>query len=400
MAKDDDMDFNFDELDSSSLEGGGDLDMDNLDMGGSDSVGSEFNFDSESESPAGDDMSMDLPADGGGGDDFSDVSLDSLGGESMDMESLGEDSSEMEMTPSDGNMEMGDMEMPAMEENNEGGEFSFGEEESSGEAVDFADDGQSESMGEVGDGSELDMSGGEMDFGADDDEGLALDDDDADAVETISEGPAQFDLSGEHDELDQGMEIEREVVSSGDAQDEVISLDESEMEQPIELSSEDMLMDNTEDSLLMDEGEMTGAVAAAGAIAAAGHSANEQFYAEDQMTSSDHQGFDEDSDMAIVDTSAKKAVGATKGAGGGAVTTQGLGTELLLGMMHSLTVEVGRARLSGSDITEITYGSVIELDKAAGEPVDLVLNGKVVAVGEVVKINQDKLGIRIIGVNQ
>lgn len=77
-----------------------------------------------------------------------------------------------------------------------------------------------------------------------------------------------------------------------------------------------------------------------------------------------------------------------------------LGSELLLQVPHELTVEVGRTKLTGEEITEITYGSVIELEKCLGDPVELVLNGKVVAYGEVVVINKEKLGIRIIGIVQ
>lgn len=77
-----------------------------------------------------------------------------------------------------------------------------------------------------------------------------------------------------------------------------------------------------------------------------------------------------------------------------------LGMHILKTINHDLVVEVGRARLKGAEITGITYGSVIELDTPAGDPVDLVLNGKVIAFGEVVQINKDRLGVRVIGINQ
>jgi flagellar motor switch protein FliN/FliY len=56
--------------------------------------------------------------------------------------------------------------------------------------------------------------------------------------------------------------------------------------------------------------------------------------------------------------------------------------------------------LTGEEITQLTHGSVIELDKVAGEPVDIVLNGKLVAHGEIVVINREKLGVRVIGIHQ
>lgn len=76
------------------------------------------------------------------------------------------------------------------------------------------------------------------------------------------------------------------------------------------------------------------------------------------------------------------------------------GTEMLLNFHHEVRVEVARTRLSGEEITQITNGSIIEFDKTAGEPVDLVLDGKPIAQGEVVLINNEKLGIRIIGIVQ
>ena len=83
-----------------------------------------------------------------------------------------------------------------------------------------------------------------------------------------------------------------------------------------------------------------------------------------------------------------------------AALVSGMGKELLLNIQHNLSVELGRVRMSGIEIMELTYGCVVELEKIAGDPVDLVMNGKVVAFGEIVLINNEKLGIRIIGINQ
>ena len=76
------------------------------------------------------------------------------------------------------------------------------------------------------------------------------------------------------------------------------------------------------------------------------------------------------------------------------------GSDMLLNFIHEIVVEMARTRLTGEEITQITYGSIIELDKVAGEPVNLVLDGKTIAFGEVVQINNEKLGIRIVGVVQ
>jgi flagellar motor switch protein FliN/FliY len=59
-----------------------------------------------------------------------------------------------------------------------------------------------------------------------------------------------------------------------------------------------------------------------------------------------------------------------------------------------LTLEVGRTRLSVRNLLSLTQGSVVELDKLAGEPVDVLVNGKPIARGEVVVIDEE-FGVRI-----
>jgi len=59
-----------------------------------------------------------------------------------------------------------------------------------------------------------------------------------------------------------------------------------------------------------------------------------------------------------------------------------------------VTVELGKTRKNISEILGITPGSVIELDKMAGEPVDVLVNGKLIAKGEVVVIDEN-FGVRI-----
>ncbi|WP_313290091.1 flagellar motor switch phosphatase FliY [Exiguobacterium sp.] len=60
----------------------------------------------------------------------------------------------------------------------------------------------------------------------------------------------------------------------------------------------------------------------------------------------------------------------------------------------NVTVELGRTRRSVRDILELTQGSVIELDKLAGEPVDVLVNNTLIATGEVVVI-EENFGVRI-----
>ncbi len=67
---------------------------------------------------------------------------------------------------------------------------------------------------------------------------------------------------------------------------------------------------------------------------------------------------------------------------------------LVMDVSLSLTVELGKTQLSIKEVLELTRGSVIELDRVAGEPVDLLANGKLIAKGEVVVI-EDNFGLRI-----
>jgi flagellar motor switch protein FliN len=68
--------------------------------------------------------------------------------------------------------------------------------------------------------------------------------------------------------------------------------------------------------------------------------------------------------------------------------------ELLLDVPLDLSVELGRTRMTIQDLLGLGPGSVIELDKIAGEPLDILVNGRLVARGEAVVVN-DKFGVRI-----
>ena len=67
---------------------------------------------------------------------------------------------------------------------------------------------------------------------------------------------------------------------------------------------------------------------------------------------------------------------------------------LLLDVQLTLTVELGRTKQYVKDILGLGEGSIIELDKLAGEPVDLLVNNKLIAKGEVVVIDEN-FGVRV-----
>ena len=68
--------------------------------------------------------------------------------------------------------------------------------------------------------------------------------------------------------------------------------------------------------------------------------------------------------------------------------------EMVLDIPIQVSVELGRARISIRNLLQLAQGSVVELDGLAGEPMDVLVNGCLIAQGEVVVIN-DKFGIRL-----
>jgi flagellar motor switch protein FliN/FliY len=70
------------------------------------------------------------------------------------------------------------------------------------------------------------------------------------------------------------------------------------------------------------------------------------------------------------------------------------GFDMIMDIPVSLTVELGRTKISIRNLLQLAHGSVVELDGLAGEPMDVLINGTLIAQGEVVVVN-DKFGIRL-----
>jgi len=68
--------------------------------------------------------------------------------------------------------------------------------------------------------------------------------------------------------------------------------------------------------------------------------------------------------------------------------------DMVLDIPVQLTVELGRAKIAIRNLLQLAQGSVIELDRLAGEPMDVLVNGCLIAQGEVVVVNE-KFGIRL-----
>jgi flagellar motor switch protein FliN/FliY len=78
-------------------------------------------------------------------------------------------------------------------------------------------------------------------------------------------------------------------------------------------------------------------------------------------------------------------------------TPQMKNLDFIMDIPLQLTVELGRTKLLVRDVLQLNQGSVVELTKLAGEPLDVFVNSKLVARGEAVVVN-DKFGIRLLDI--
>ncbi len=81
---------------------------------------------------------------------------------------------------------------------------------------------------------------------------------------------------------------------------------------------------------------------------------------------------------------------ATGGAGG----ARDVDLDLILDIPVTIAMEIGRTKINIRNLLQLNQGSVVELDRLAGEPLDVMVNGKLIAHGEVVVVNE-KFGIRV-----
>jgi len=96
-----------------------------------------------------------------------------------------------------------------------------------------------------------------------------------------------------------------------------------------------------------------------------------------------------------VASAAEEVEGVTAAAAAaGTSSKKGQTLDFILDVTLQVTVEVGRARMTIQDLLQLGQGSVMELEKLAGEPLDIYINGKQVARGEAVIVNE-KFGVRL-----
>ncbi|PCI08073.1 MAG: flagellar motor switch protein FliN [Gammaproteobacteria bacterium] len=78
----------------------------------------------------------------------------------------------------------------------------------------------------------------------------------------------------------------------------------------------------------------------------------------------------------------------------GQLTTSDANLDVILDIPVTLSMEIGRTELPIHNLLQLNQGSVVELDRLAGEPLDVLINGTLIAHGEVVVVNE-KFGIRL-----
>ncbi len=106
-------------------------------------------------------------------------------------------------------------------------------------------------------------------------------------------------------------------------------------------------------------------------------------------------GLGGDFDEAVADAGAGDSGKDEGGGGGGRVgKTDFSKLKMILDVPLKVSVELGRTKMLVNDLLQLGQGSVIELDKIAGEPMEILINDKLVAMGEVVVVNE-KFGVRL-----
>lgn len=86
--------------------------------------------------------------------------------------------------------------------------------------------------------------------------------------------------------------------------------------------------------------------------------------------------------------------GVSDGGGGGGGMPKDRNLRMIMDIPLRVTVELGRTKMPVSELLNLTQGSVIELSKLAGEPMEVLVNDKLIARGEAVVVNE-KFGVRL-----
>lgn len=118
----------------------------------------------------------------------------------------------------------------------------------------------------------------------------------------------------------------------------------------------------------------------------------------DDIDEDDPQGYEDHQDPRDPQSSSEDANVGVEDFRGSDLSEEQLATlEHLMGVPVTVSLEVGSSVISIKDLLQLNQGSVIELDRNAGDPLDIKVNGRILAHGEVVVIN-NKFGVRLTNV--
>ncbi len=117
-----------------------------------------------------------------------------------------------------------------------------------------------------------------------------------------------------------------------------------------------------------------------------------------QPSAEEHSSIDDLWADALGQQQAERPIASTDGVFKSLEAQEGLGAlqdiDLILDIPVKLTVELGRTKMTIKELLRLSQGSVVALDGLAGEPLDILINGYLIAQGEVVVV-ADKYGVRI-----
>jgi flagellar motor switch protein FliN/FliY len=119
---------------------------------------------------------------------------------------------------------------------------------------------------------------------------------------------------------------------------------------------------------------------------------NEDIAVEEDWAAAMAEQADVDADDASTETQAAAFDDLEDTSGGPAANEANL--DVILDIPVTISMEIGRTHISIRNLLQLNQGSVVELDRLAGEPMDVLVNGTLVAHGEVVVVNE-KFGIRL-----
>jgi flagellar motor switch protein FliN len=114
----------------------------------------------------------------------------------------------------------------------------------------------------------------------------------------------------------------------------------------------------------------------------------------DELENKETDSFDESKDFDLTKIKVDKIIDQVKAGDSSLNKLKVQNLDFILDIPLKVTVELGRTKVLVKDLLQMGQGSVIELDKLSGEPLEILVNGKLVAKGEVVVINE-KFGARL-----